>query len=107
MLNNAIKYGPKDTEVILESFFTDTKVTIEVSDNGVGLSEEDLKNIFNKGATLSAKPTGNESSSGLGLWIVKKLVEAHHGKVWVKSKVGKGSTFVVELPINLTNEKVD
>ena len=107
LINNAIKYGPKDTEVILESFFTDTKVTIEVSDNGVGLSDNDLKNVFKKGTTLSTKPTGNESSSGLGLWIVKKLVEAHHGKVWVKSKIGKGSTFVVELPINLTNDKVD
>jgi signal transduction histidine kinase len=107
LINNAVKYGPENTEVVLESFFTDTKITIEVTDNGVGLSDEDLKKIFHKGATLSSKPTGNESSSGLGLWIVKKLVEAHKGKVWVKSKVGKGSTFVVELPINLTLEKVD
>ena len=107
LINNAVKYGPQDTEVVLESFFTDTKITIEVTDNGVGLSDNDLKKIFNKGATLSSKPTGNESSSGLGLWIVKKLVESHNGKVWVKSKIGKGSTFVVELPINLSLEKVD
>jgi len=107
LINNAIKYGPKNTEVILEAFFTNSKVTIEVSDNGVGISDEDLKKIFIKGSMLSAKPTGNESSSGLGLWIVKKLVEAHNGKVWVKSKVGKGTTFVVELPTNLTNAKVD
>jgi signal transduction histidine kinase len=107
LINNAIKYGPKNTEVILEAFFTNSKVTIEVSDNGVGISDQDLKKIFTKGATLSAKPTGDESSSGLGLWIVKKIVEAHNGKVWVKSKVGKGTTFVVELPTNLTNDKVD
>ncbi len=107
LINNAIKYGPKGTEVILESFFTDTKVTIEITDTGVGLSDEDLKKIFTKGGKLSPKPTGNESSSGLGLWIVKKLVEAHEGTVWVKSKLGKGSTFIVELPINLTLEKVD
>ena len=107
LINNAIKYGPKNTEVILESFFTDTKVTIEVTDTGVGLSDEDLKKVFTKGGKLSSKPTGNESSSGLGLWIVKKLVEAHKGKVWVKSKLGKGSTFIVELPINLTLDKVD
>ncbi|MBU0474514.1 MAG: hypothetical protein KKF62_10150, partial [Bacteroidetes bacterium] len=107
LINNAIKYGPKDTEVILEAFFTNSKVTIEVSDTGVGISDEDLKKIFKKGATLSAKPTGNESSSGLGLWIVKKIVEAHNGKVWVKSKLGKGTTFIVEIPTNLTNDKVD
>jgi len=107
LINNAIKYGPKNTEVILEAFFTNSKVTIEVSDNGVGISDQDLKKIFTKGATLSAKPTGDESSSGLGLWIVKKIVEAHNGKVWVKSKIGKGTTFVVELPTNLTNDKVD
>ena len=107
LINNAIKYGPKGTEVILEAFFTDTKVTVEISDNGVGLTDADLQKIFTKGGKLSNKPTGEESSSGLGLWIVKKLVEAHEGKVWVKSKVGKGSTFVVELPTNLTTEKVD
>lgn len=107
LLNNAIKYGPKGTEVILESFFTDTKVTIEISDNGVGLSDEDLQKIFTKGGKLSSKPTGTESSSGLGLWIVKKIVDAHGGKVWVKSKLGKGSTFIVELPTNLTTDRVD
>lgn len=107
LINNAIKFGTKDTEVVLESFFTDTKLTIEISDNGVGISDGDLKKVFTKGGKLSAKPTGNESSSGLGLWIVKKLVEAHNGKVWVKSKLGKGSTFVIEIPTNLVTDKVD
>ncbi len=107
LINNAIKFGTKDTEVILEAFFTDTKLTIEISDNGVGMSDEDLKKVFSKGGKLSAKPTGNESSTGLGLWIVKKLVEAHKGKIWVKSKLGKGSTFVIEIPTSLTTDKVD
>ncbi|MCF6268749.1 MAG: HAMP domain-containing histidine kinase [Melioribacteraceae bacterium] len=107
LINNAIKFGTKDTEVILESFFTDTKLTVEISDNGVGMSDEDLKKIFSKGGKLSAKPTGDESSTGLGLWIVKKLVEAHNGKIWVKSKLEKGSTFVIEIPTNLTSDKVD
>ena len=107
LINNAIKFGTEGTEVILESFFTDTKLTIEISDNGVGMSDEDLKKVFTKGGKLSAKPTGDESSSGLGLWIVKKLVDAHSGKVWVKSKLGKGSTFIIEIPTNLTTDKVD
>ncbi len=107
LINNAIKFGTNGTEVILESFFTDTKLTIELSDTGVGMSDEDLEKVFTKGGKLSAKPTGDESSSGLGLWIVKKIVDAHNGKVWVKSKLGKGSTFVIEIPTNLNTDKVD
>jgi len=70
-----------------------------VKDTGVGLSGEDLKHSFQKGAVLSAKPTGLEKSSGLGLWIVKKIIEEHNGKVWVESKLGDGSTFAFEIPI--------
>jgi signal transduction histidine kinase len=73
---------------------------IEVSDNGLGLSEEDIKRAFSKGARLSAQPTNGEHSSGLGLWIVKKIVEAHHGRVWVRSILGKGSTFAFQIPVS-------
>ncbi len=107
LINNALKFGTNGTEVFLESFFTDTKLTIEISDTGVGISDEDLKKVFTKGGKLSAKPTGDESSSGLGLWIVKKIVDAHNGNVWVKSKLGKGSTFIIEIPTNLTTDLVD
>ena len=81
-------------------------VMIEVSDDGVGLSEEDSKKVFDKGATLSPKPTGNESSSGLGLWIVKKIVEEHRGSVFVKSKPGRGSTFGFILPIKIEKDSI-
>ena len=100
LINNAIKYAPPETEVIIEAFFTDTKVVVEISDNGVGLSEKDQKLAFEKGAKLSSIPTGGEKSSGLGLWIVKTIVEKHGGIVWVKSKLNSGSTFAFELPTN-------
>lgn len=102
LLNNAIKFAPQDTIVELSSYLKDEKkktVVIAVRDTGVGLSEEDLRRSFQKGATLSAKPTGLEQSSGLGLWIVKKIIEEHGGKVWVESKLGVGSTFAFELPV--------
>ncbi|MDP3684528.1 MAG: HAMP domain-containing sensor histidine kinase [Ignavibacteria bacterium] len=102
LLNNAIKFAPQDTIVELSSYLKDEKmrtVVVAVRDTGVGLSEEDLRRSFQKGATLSAKPTGLEQSSGLGLWIVKKIIEEHGGKVWVESKLGVGSTFGFELPV--------
>jgi signal transduction histidine kinase len=71
---------------------------VEVQDEGPGLSDEDKKKLFGKFARLSARPTGGEHSTGLGLSIVKRLVEAMHGRVWCESELGKGATFIVELP---------
>ncbi|MDP4175611.1 MAG: ATP-binding protein [Bacteroidota bacterium] len=99
LINNAIKYAPKGTIVQVKSYFSDSKVTVEVVDNGVGLTDDDCNHVFEKGALLTPKPTDGETRSGLGLWIVKKIIEDHGGHVWVKSKVSVGSTFGFELPI--------
>jgi len=99
LVNNAIKYGPPGTLVHVSTYFTASNLTVEVNDDGVGLSDEDKKRIFEKGAKLSPRPTGNESSSGLGLWIVKKIIEEHGGNVSVHSKPGVGSKFSFQLPI--------
>ena len=70
-----------------------------MQDEGPGLSAEDQKKLFGKFARLSAKPTGGEhATGGRGLSIVKKMVESMHGRVWCESELGKGATFVVELP---------
>jgi signal transduction histidine kinase len=99
LVSNAIKFTQKGGEVRVESSIEGDKVVIKVIDNGLGLSDEDLSRAFQRGARLSAKPTADEPTSGLGLWIVKRLVEAMKGKVWVKSLLGKGSTFAFSLPI--------
>lgn len=99
LVNNAIKYGPEGTNVHIITFFTNKSVTLEVSDDGVGLSDEDQKKVFLKGEKLTPKPTGNETSTGLGLWIAKTIVEEHGGKVFCVSKLGSGTTFGIELPI--------
>ena len=70
----------------------------EVQDYGPGLSREDKTRLFGKFARLSARPTAGENSTGLGLSIVKKLTEAMNGRVWCESELGKGATFIVELP---------
>ncbi|GAB4135638.1 MAG: hypothetical protein Fur0015_08420 [Ignavibacteriales bacterium] len=105
LVNNAIKYSNPDTDVIIQTFMTDNNFYIEVTDNGVGLSEKELPLIFEKGVKLSPKPTGNEKSSGLGMWIVKKIIQAHKGRIEAKSKLGVGTTFTIELPKNIETKK--
>lgn len=61
------------------------------------MSEDDMSKLFGKFQKLSARPTANEKSTGLGLSIVKKYVEAMNGKVWCESKLGEGASFIVEL----------
>jgi signal transduction histidine kinase/Tfp pilus assembly protein PilF len=74
------------------------RIRVEVSDEGQGISAEDMQRMFGKFARLSPQPTGGEDSTGLGLSIVKRLTEAMNGRVWCESEVGKGATFIVELP---------
>lgn len=100
LVNNAIKYGPEKTNVQIITYFTKTSVTFEISDDGVGLSQEDQNQLFKKGQKLTPKPTGNEVSTGLGLWIVKTIIEEHEGKVYCNSKLGRGTTFGFELAIS-------
>jgi signal transduction histidine kinase len=106
LVSNAIKFTQKGGMVKLITKQVEDTVVVEVSDNGLGLSEEDINSAFQRGSRLSAKPTSGEPSSGLGLWIVKKLVEAHSGRVWVRSSVGKGSTFSISIPISQRKEQV-
>lgn len=77
---------------------TNDYVRVEVQDEGEGISSEDINKLFVKFSRLSARPTGGEHSTGLGLSIVKKMIEAMNGRVWCESELGKGATFIVELP---------
>ncbi|MEJ5245706.1 MAG: ATP-binding protein [Bacteroidota bacterium] len=106
LVSNAIKFTQKGGKVHVRSYLEDNKVIVEVNDNGLGLTEDDIKRAFQRGNKLSAQPTGGETSTGLGLWIVKKLVDAHNGRVWVKSTLGKGSSFTFSLPIKQKKEEV-
>lgn len=102
LLSNAIKYSPHGKNVVLRTQPHHSEaghiVRLEIQDQGPGLSEEDKAHLFGKFSRLSAQPTGGEHSTGLGLSIVKKMVEAMNGRVWCESTLGEGATFIVELP---------
>jgi signal transduction histidine kinase len=99
MLSNSIKYTQKGGKIGVKTSLEGENIQFEFSDNGVGISESDLKRVFQRGAKLSAKPTGGETSTGMGLWIVKKIIEAHNGKIWINSSLGRGTVFTVHIPI--------
>lgn len=98
LLDNAIKYSQpgKTIQVTLEN--SNKTVTLKVIDEGPGIEQEDLSKLFGKFQRLSAKPTGGEISTGLGLAITKDLVELHKGTISVQSEPRKGTVFIVEFP---------
>lgn len=98
LVSNAAKYSPIGKSIFVRLRRSPDGVRCEVQDEGPGLSAEDQKKLFGKFARLSAKPTGGEHSTGLGLSIVKKMVEVMNGKVWCESELGKGATFFVTFP---------
>ncbi|WP_432713151.1 sensor histidine kinase [Pedobacter sp.] len=99
LINNAIKYSPKGGQINVIVAQQDGRAILQVQDNGPGLTNEDKGGMFLPFSKLSAHPTGNETSTGLGLSIVKQLVDAHNGQVWAESDgAGKGSSFFVEIP---------
>lgn len=98
LLSNAIKYSPQGKAVHVALGGSDGQVHMEVRDEGPGLTEEDRERLFQKFAKLSARPSGGEYSTGLGLFIVKKLVETMHGEIRCESVPGEGARFIVNLP---------
>jgi signal transduction histidine kinase len=98
LISNAIKFSPVNKKIFVNVSQHNGKVIGEIKDEGPGLSEDDKKKLFGKYQKLSARPTGNEISTGLGLSIVKKFVDAMNGEIWCESEVGKGASFFVKLP---------
>lgn len=98
LVSNAIKFSPPDKTIRIRVEAGYTLVSIAIKDEGPGISAEDQQKMFRKFQRLSARPTGGEHSSGLGLSIVKKLVEQMQGEIVLESTEGQGSTFTVYFP---------
>lgn len=94
IIGNSIKYTPSGGKIKISAKMEGDKVHIKIKDNGVGISEDEIERIFDPFYTGNEK----EGGMGLGLSIVKNIVEGHGGKVWAESTVGKGSTFHLLLP---------
>lgn len=101
LVYNAVKYTPSDGKITVKSqAFLDPKmVLLVVTDTGIGISKEDLPNIFTDFFRAHNAKELEKDGTGLGLSIAKRIVELHGGKIWVDSRLGKGSTFSFTLPL--------
>ncbi|MBF0380737.1 MAG: hybrid sensor histidine kinase/response regulator [Magnetococcales bacterium] len=97
LLTNAVKFSETGTTVTLTTREIDDKLELGVTDQGQGIPADEIDSLFGAFKKTSVKPTAGEKSTGLGLSIVKKIIEAHKGTIEVISEVGKGSTFLVKL----------
>ncbi len=101
LISNAIKFSPPSTQVKIYNELLSDRLKIIVQDQGLGMTQDDIDNAFQEFKTLSARPTGVETSTGLGLSIVKQLVDQIGGDITVKSEgKNKGSTFELTLKIS-------
>jgi signal transduction histidine kinase len=96
LIGNALKFTPEGGCINLKAELHNNDVEVQVTDNGPGIPKEKQNEIFNRMTQLAS---ADRQGLGLGLYISKMLVEAHHGKIWVDSQVGKGSTFHFTLPL--------
>jgi signal transduction histidine kinase len=98
LLDNAIRYTPPGGSVVVRASDDGEKVTVSVSDTGVGIPAQARDHVFEKFYRVEGRETLSSEGMGLGLATVKSIVEKHGGRVWVESKEGEGSTFHFVLP---------
>jgi signal transduction histidine kinase len=102
LVDNSIKYTLSGS-VAVTLKKEDGKMRFMIQDTGVGITPEDMSHLFTEGGHGKESQKVNVESTGFGLYIVKNIIEAHHGKVWAESDgAGKGSRFIVELPVGTT-----
>lgn len=98
LLSNAVKYSPAGGEILVTSQLEEGDVHIQVQDHGIGIPANALENLFTPFYRVESTSTRYIQGTGLGLPIVKEIIEMHHGKVWVESTLGQGSMFHLSLP---------
>ncbi|TGK39124.1 sensor histidine kinase [Leptospira andrefontaineae] len=101
LVSNAVKYSPPGGSIFIHSKLIKDNgdfIQIQISDEGKGFTDEDKKLLFSRFTRLSAKPTGNEPSTGVGLYAVHRLVELLNAKISLESKPGQGATFTLLFP---------
>jgi two-component system sensor histidine kinase/response regulator len=103
LISNAVKFSPPKKKISVSMQRDPAHVECLIRDEGPGFTEEDKTRMFHRYARLSARPTGGEPSTGLGLSIAKKLVQAMNGELTCQSSLGQGATFILRFPISPPN----
>lgn len=106
VIDNALKYSPKGSSVTIKTRDLGETIEISVIDRGIGLTKEELDNLFTRFYRAKNDQTTKVSGTGLGLYLTKFFVEAHTGRVEVESEIGQGSTFKIILPSDLKSDEV-
>ncbi len=101
LVENALKFTPKGGKVLIDGRDEGEKVRVWVSDTGIGIPESEQERIFDRFYQVDTSERRAYRGAGLGLTICKYIVERHHGRIWVRSTPGRGSTFYIELPKRL------
>ena len=102
LLSNAIKFSTTTKNISVRLIKNMNHICIEVEDKGIGIPKDELPRIFEKFYRIDQKES--ISGTGLGLTVVKEIVEAHRGQIKIESKLGKGTKFEVNLPVNLSSD---
>jgi signal transduction histidine kinase len=105
LITNAVKYSPQNTHVRITARTEHNELRLSVNDEGIGIDEKDLKNIFKKFYRTRRAETSGEAGTGIGLSIVEQIVEHHNGHMEVTSVLGKGSCFTMVLPRTVSTER--
>ncbi len=102
LLSNATKFTPDGGKLRIEAVRKDHSCQVSVVDNGIGIKKEDQKRLFEPFHQLDNPLSGEKGGTGLGLAVVKQIIEKHGGKIWMESEYGKGSRFTFTLPLAAT-----
>jgi len=107
LIDNAVKYSKEGTVITLRTEVRPEEVLVSISDQGMGIPATELTKIFDRFYRIEERLQKDPGGLGLGLSLCKSLVEAHCGKIWVESEIGKGSTFYFTIPLKKIGEKVE